>query len=209
MNTHRRRPVAAAALAAALLAGPGCSAGDDPKTLSISGDCALGEDTGPTSSSAPAAPTMAWTTLVPKATLERLVAPDAYKTTPGLVVMNDKLPAAFDGNCDLTRASDGQDVLRLGLVNRKDPRYAEAKTHLAASGDADGYTRIDDRTYVVPSDRLQHGAKAVAVLPDRAVVLEVVRPAKGTDASKDVGPMMVALAKKIETMSGPAMFTGE
>jgi hypothetical protein len=163
--------------------GTGCGADDNGGSMKVSGNCGLGENT------------IAVDRVLPTSVLESLIDEGDYKAVGGLIVRNDKLPAAYDGECAVQEESSGQDALRLGLVNRSDARYAEAQK-LLASGDVDGFKKVDDSSYVIPDG--SNGARAVAILPDRLVILRVLQPGKGVDAMKKAGPAVTKVAQRVQ-----------
>lgn len=185
-SPRHHRGLASTVVACLVLVGvSGCGGDDPPTTVKISGQCALGEDVLPL------------TKLVPGSLLERLVGPGDYETQRGLVVKSGKLPAEYDGRCDLDDA-DGS-VLQLVLFNRKDPSYADAKKMMAAGDAKDGFEKINDTTFAFPER--DHGARITTILPDRLVRLIIVRPKKGTDALKEAGPAMAEVVKRVQGLS--------
>ncbi len=184
-RVHRSSRLALAAACVVLVGVSGCGGDDPPASLQISGDCALGDADLPL------------TDLVPRSLVKKLVGTGDFKTTPGLVVKDQSLPAAYDGRCDLK--DDDGNLLELVIFNRKDPSYAEAQK-LMSEGDAtDGFVKIDETTFAFPEGK--NGARITTILPDRIVRLIVVRPEKGTDAMKEAGPAMAEVVKRVQGLS--------
>ena len=179
--------VVVATLAALLLGGSGCSS--EPKAFKVTGDCALGDDD-----------YLPMSRILSEKTMRHLVGPGTYKTTAGFIEKHDKLPAAYDGHCYLVRAADGQNVLELATINAKDPRYNDGK-ELLASGDSDGFERLDAATYRIPTSG-ERSVKVVRVLPERAIVFTVVRPAKGVDAGEEAGPAIDRITDFFQARQG-------
>jgi hypothetical protein len=169
-----------------VLATSGCGGDDGGGSMKVTGNCGMGDNS------------LAVDKLMPDSVLEKLIGDGDYKAVGGLTVQDGKLPAAYDGDCDL-QGSDGQDALRLGLVNKDDSRYAQAQQALAA-GDQDGFVKVDDMTYAFKDSAGNGATRAVAVLPDRMVVLQVLKPADGLDV-KATGEQLKTVVKNLESLT--------
>lgn len=122
--------------------------------------------------------------------LKKIVPDGEYHAVGGLIVRDGRLPAAYDGDCAL-RDSNGQDALRLALVHKGDPRYVDAETTLTTGGQ-DGFVKISDTTYAFSDSTGEGAVRAVAVQPDRLVILQVLHPATGAGV-KQIGTQMATV----------------
>jgi hypothetical protein len=180
-----RRPTAGLFLASAVaLLAAGCGGDDAGDTMKLTGDCGLGDSK------------IAVTRVLPTSVLEKLVPYGEYSAAGGLVVKDGRLPAAYDGNCEL-QDTDGQDALRLALIHRGDPRYAQAQQALAA-GDQDEFVKLDDTSYAFQDSA--GDPRGVTVLPDRVVILQVLEPKSGVGV-EEVGDQMKPLSDRVQSLS--------
>ena len=108
-------------------------------------------------------------------------------------------------SCAITPVSDKDDErLRVSIVPKSEPAYAEAQRVLASgTGKDTAFTKVAEDAYVTPDvtgdsdgNRLE-GAKGVKVTPDYAVVVEILHPAEGVDAMKEAGPTVQAVADNL------------
>jgi hypothetical protein len=179
------RPTAGLFLASAVaLLTAGCGGDDTADTMKLTGDCGLGESK------------LAVEKVLPTSVLEKLIPVGAYRVAGGLVVRDGKLPAAYDGNCQL-EDSEGQNALSVALIHRGDPRYGEAQQALAA-GDQDEFVKLDDTSYAFQDSA--GDPRGVTVLADRVVILQVPKPRSGLSV-KEVGDQMKSLSERVQSLS--------
>ena len=92
----RARQVAGMALAGVLAASATACGADDGGSMKVSGNCGLGDNT------------MEVEKVLPTSVIDGLLADGDYKAIGGLIVRDDKLPAAFDGECALQEEGTGR-----------------------------------------------------------------------------------------------------
>jgi hypothetical protein len=172
-----------------------CSLVDDPAptTLEISGDCAL-DDADETDSNLPL------TDLLSEKTLLHVFGPGDYDTVAGMVYLDRTLPTAYDSRCELTRSTDGQDMLRIALMNPKDPSYRGAQEQLAEA-DAQGFELIDDHTYATTGASDTRAAYVTSILPERVIIIQILLPAKGVEAIDEAAEVMAELTTSVSEIS--------
>jgi hypothetical protein len=177
-------------LAAVILLAAGCSSTSDGKdAMDVGGDCGLGES-------------LPLTSLVSRSQLERLLGPGDYTAQRGLTVKNGQVPPEYWGQCLVVgHGSPSGSRLGITLIPKSDPGYASYQSTLAGGQVAE---KVGTNGYVVAEhaeDTQGHdatGARAAIVEPDRVVVLRVLVPGAGTDAVKEAGSAVQALAENLQ-----------
>ena len=197
MRHVKRHTLATAVLLTVLSTATACSSDSDDSTgdtMTLSGNCSITDH-----SLSPKA-------VVSESMVEKLLGSDDWTAKRGLSISpQGTLEKAFVGSCAITPVSDKDDErLRVSIVPKSEPAYAEAQRVLASgTGKDTAFTKVAEDTYVTPDvtgdsdgNRLK-GAKGVKVTPDYAVVVEILHPAEGVDAMKEAGPTVQAVADNL------------
>ncbi len=190
MRLVNPRALAVSAVLAALVATSACGAADDPDaTMKLSGNCSITETA------------ISPKRVISEAMVEKLLGPAEWKAQPGLSISTSyTLEKAYVGNCALVSAEENETGLRISVVPKSEPQYADAQRTLASGEDV---TKVDDRTYVTATSTADNdgksvkGAKGVRIDPDIVLVVEILQPAKGVDAMKEAGTTVHAVADNL------------
>jgi hypothetical protein len=174
--------------AAVILLAAGCSNTSTGKdTMTVDGDCGLGES-------------LPLTSLVSSSQLERLLGPGDYTAQRGVTVKGGQAPPEYWGQCLVVSHDSPTNRLAITLIPRSDPAYASYQSTLTGGQVAE---KIGTDGYVVSEharDAEGHeatGARAAVVEPERVVVLRVLVPAAGSDTVKEAGTAVRALADNL------------
>lgn len=189
MNPRRASYALGLAAAAAILAG--CGSDHPGDAVKLSGDCST--------SKTPLKPQQ----LISEKLLGDLLGEGDYVALPGVVVDgSNRVPAAFNSTCSFAPHDDKGDVrLKIALLPRTDPGYAVAQQALEAK---EGVTVVDASTYVTADPTSDSdgnriaGAKGVRVLPDRVVMVEIIKPGHGVDAMHEAASAVASVADNVQ-----------